>query len=502
MSKEKIRDLESLKKFLKNNVRNPVFGVGVHAFNRLGLENVLPKYRIITLRYSLDTALIEKDMEVFSLEKGMGTKHINAPRNSTTVLCHPRTQTYLNSFKEQPVIIPYKASYKMERVCQKNNWILAASGTRFGKALFEDKIKFRRILEKIGIAVPPGETARFKNLNYKELREKYGLPFVIQHPRRGGGKGTFFIKNEDNFKNAFQKIAKSEDEDSPTKENLEKLELIVAKFIKGSSPSIIGCVTRHGILMTTLQHQVLDIPECYNPEKGSGLFCGHDWTASRFSDDVYNVAFEYVEKIGKYFQKNGYKGIFGIDMVLEKDTNKLYVVEANPRLVAQFPTILMAQFLNNEPLILAFHLLEYLRIDYNIDVAQINKLMQQPKKGAHLFLHNLSGRWARNKKTIRAGVYVLRGNELQYKRPGYDLKHIKNNDEFIITESVPLLNSYFSPNRRLVRILTLKSVIKKHDKLNNWAQKVVTITYNAFCLKPIRFFKIIRFFNPNYLVKG
>jgi len=57
----------------------------------------------------------------------------------------------------------------------------------------------------------------------------------------------------------------------------------------------------------------------------------------------------------------GYKGIFGLDFVLDEKTNKLYIIECNPRLLGSFPTLNMVQLLNNEPLILAFHILEFLK---------------------------------------------------------------------------------------------------------------------------------------------
>jgi len=75
----------------------------------------------------------------------------------------------------------------------------------------------------------------------------------------------------------------------------------------------------------------------------------------------------------------GYKGIFGLDFVLDEEDRKLYVVECNPRLVASYPTLNMAQLLNNEPSILAFHVLEFLNIDYEINLEEINRLMRQKK---------------------------------------------------------------------------------------------------------------------------
>ena len=438
----------------------------------------------------------------------MGNRHIREPRNATTVIGHPKTRKFLDKFtsQERPAILVYKPSTKMEKICKENNWNLLANPTSFGKETLENKIKFRKILKEIGVPVPPGKISSVDKLHYGHLMNKYGLPFVIQHPTKGGGKGTFFINNQEDFDKAFKKLKgrwkPGLQDDAETKYE-QVPEALVAKYIQGSSPSITGCVTRHGIISTNLQHQIVDIPELFSPEKGSGLFCGHDWTASEFDDEVKSQAYEAVEKIGQYFKSLGYKGIFGLDFVLDRETNKLYTVECNPRLVGSFPVLPMTQELNNEPSILAFHIMEFLNLDYEIDLDEINRLMRQDKIGTQMISHNLTKRWARNHKQMKAGVYKLDNDELKYLRPGYKLTHIKNDEEFVLADGIQFKKSPFSPNRRLGRILTLKRVLDdSYKQLTPWALKVTEEIHKAHDLKPVRFLKIKKFFNPNILAKG
>jgi predicted ATP-grasp superfamily ATP-dependent carboligase len=497
-----INNLKTLKQFFQQ-IKTPIFGVGVYAFDRLGLEEIVSQYRILALRYSLDTKLIEKDIQILSLEKGMGTKHIREPRNATTIIARSqKVKKYLNKFKN-PALIVYKASNKMEQACQENGWRLIANPTHFGKKLFEDKIKFRRILQELGLPIPPGKVTSVNKLHYGHLINKYGLPFVIQHPTKGGGKGTFFINNQEDFDKALKKLGQRQDEEDmarlkpPTK-------VIVAQFIQGSSPSITVCVTKHGILSTNPQYQILDIPQLYNPEKGSGLFCGHDWTSSRFSSSICQQAYQFVEKVGQYFKNLGYRGIFGIDFILDENNEQLYAAECNPRLVGAYPTLNMAQLLNNEPLILAFHVLEFLNIDYQINLEEINRLMRQEKIGSQMIMHNLTGRWARNYHQLKAGVYKLKNNKLKYLRPGYDLKHLKNKEEFLLADGVPFKKSHFSPNRRLCRVLTLNQTLNSstYKELSPWAQQVAETVYQSFKIKPIKWIKLKKIFSPHFLAKG
>ena len=505
---KKITDLRDLKTFFKENVETPILGVGVYAFDRLWLEDVLEDYKILALRYSLETELIEKDLEVLSLEKGMGTKHIRQPRNSTTVINHPRTKQYLSKLNRPPLLLPYKASTKMEKICKENGWTLAASPTRFGKKLFENKATFRKILQGLGIDPPPGEIISALRLDFETLRIKYGLPFVIQHPKRGGGKGTFFINSKDDWARAMALLHSREKEGETIKEDLSQTKLIASKYISGSSPSITGCVTRHGTLSTSLQYQIIDAPLLYNPKKGSGLFCGHDWSSSHFSEEVSRQAYDIVEKVGTYFAAQGYKGIFGIDFVLEENSQKLYVTECNPRLLGSFPTIAMIQTLNGETPILAFHVLEHLGADYDIDPKEINELMRRPKFGSQMFLHNLTERWGRNQKEVKPGIYELEkgadgNNTMKFIRPGYAMKHLETENEFLLTDGLLKKHSHFSPNRRLGRILTKGGVLSENKRtLSPWAQDIAAASHSSFQLKPIKFAKITKIINPHFLAKG
>jgi len=498
-----IKDLKTLKQFLKENVNFPIFGVGVYPFHRLGPDDFLPDYRIVALRRSLDGELIKKDLKVVSIEKSLGTKHIREPRNATTVIGHPKTKRYFDKFKRIDILV-YKTSTKMEKICEQNNWNLIASSKKFGKKLFENKIKFRRLLQELSIEVPPGKVCSVENLHYGHLLNSYGLPFVIQHPTKGGGKGTFFINNKENFDKAYKKLRKptretylGEVEEKPTDE------VIVTKYIEGPSPSITGCVTKHGILSTNIQHQILDIPELYNPEKGSGLFCGHDWTFYNFSESIQKQAIKITEKVGKYFKKNNYKGIFGLDFVMDKESQKLYVIEANPRLLGSFPTLSMVQIYNNEPSILAFHMLEYLNIDYELNLNAINKLMRQNKKGSQIIMHNLLNRWARIHKTVKPGIYQLDKNgKVKYLRPGYKLQDLKNKNEFAIVEGILIKKSHLSPNRRICRILSLNRALENYKELTPWAKTIAQEVYKEFKIKRIKFIKLRKILTPYFLAKG
>lgn len=480
---KEISNLESLKEYFRENIDNPIFGVGVSAFNRIGLAEVVENYKLLSLKYSLDTELIEKDIELYSLEKELGESILKEPKNSTTVLKNDKSKKFINQFPGKPLVLPFNSSRKMEAVCKENNWIQATNPIGFGKELFEDKIKFRNILENTGIDVIPGEINKFKKLDYQKTKSKYNLPFVLQHPRSSGGKGTFFIKNRTDWDNALEKIQ------NPTKynitkdkksKNINKLELLITKFITGPSPATNCCVTRFGVLILKPRLQIMNTPLLCNPEVGSGVFCGNDWSASKFSEKVKSQVYIMGEKIGKIFKNMGYKGIFGIDFILDEKKEKIYLVEANPRLTGNFPTTTLIQLANNEPPLIVFHVLEFLNAKYELDIDKINKIIQKDKFGAQVFIRNLENKSVRTLKQIKAGVYDYSHGKLKYKRPGYDFSHFNKKDEFIITENVPFKDTIIGPYMRICRLLFNDRILKNSTDLNSKTEEIVKKTYDLF----------------------
>jgi predicted ATP-grasp superfamily ATP-dependent carboligase len=474
------------------------FGLGVNAFNRLGPECFMPNYRILSLRNPLENKLINRDVNVFSLEQG-STSHIDAPRNSNTVIKSKVINKFLEQFEDKKLVfLVYKPFPGMEEIAKKNNWTLCANPYKFGKQLFENKIIFRKILKSLNLPVPPGEIVKDPGIilrNFEDFQKKYDLPLVIQHPARGGGRGTFFIKDKREFEQILPLLER---------------ETLVLKYISGSSPSITGCVTPWGIAYTYPQLQILDQEACYNlnTKEGNGLWCGHDWSYSDFQEKTLNDIYMSVKKVGEYLSEKNYKGIFGLDFIQDKETGKIYVGECNPRLLGSFPTLTMVQLLDNEVPILALHILSFLKLKTGQDnvmrhifTASVDSMLAK-KHGAQLVLHNKEARWAKTTKEILPGIYKIEKNKLVYVREGYSMNHIKESGEFLLSDGLRKSGAPLSPNRRIIRLITKEPVLKDENNLNDWAKKASRLSYESLGIKPVKFFGLKRFLNQKFMIKG
>lgn len=458
----KIMSIEDLKEIFKQEKRN-VIGIGVSASNRIGPEKFIPNYQIICLSHGRDLELIEKDVKVLSVERLKG-KDTKTRRNSSSLLGMEIVKKFLNSI-DNPYLLFYKVTKRIKKICDEEKWNII--GNRMYEEL-DDKALLREILEKCGLPSISGEICDLKRKDYGKLKSEYGDKIVMQLFKGSGGKGTFFVRSQKDFEEAKEKISKKGDS-----------EVVVTKFIEGTSPSLTACVTKHGVLYTNLQYQLLDIPEVMNPEVGNGVFCGHDWGSSHdFPEHIRKQAYDYAERIGNYLKSKGYRGIFGLDMVIDKKEDKLYVTEINPRLLGSFPAITMVQLENSEPPLIMFHIMEFLDMDYEMDLEKVNELVKKPKKGAQLILYNKWDKIMRNRGSLKAGVYSMKNGKLAYKRPGYRFEDLRSGDEFLLVGGLPFENTSFKPHTRILGIITLHEIIdKKTYRLNKWVRDAVKAIY-------------------------
>ncbi len=469
-----------IKKTLKN-FANPVVGVSVQAFGRIGLEDVFPSFSIACLKYSEELEKMRRDnIPVFCLEELLEGK-LEGKRNTTTVLKNKFSQKFLKENtpgSQKPILVLYRSSREVERLAKKFKWILAVNKQALYKKL-ENKIFFKNLIELLDIRKIPAEVKPLGRLVYKKLTLKYPEGFVIQIPSSGGGKGTFFINSEKDFKNCVTEIKKNTSLSSLSK-------IIVTEFIQGYSPSITGCVTEAGILQLPPQIQLIDIKELCLHKKNNGTFCGHDWSeAKKIKKQTAREMYVITEKVGNFLKKEGFRGIFGVDFLVSEKDNSVFPIEINPRLLGTFPVSTLIQLKSKEIPLIAFHVLEFAGKRCKIDPEKINKSFSNNKEGGHFFIaspfspYKISG-------ALKAGVYKIdSGENLKFLRPGYKLNHLKNKKEFLLVDGVP--NVPRVEKGELLRILRVVSPVQISQKmgkeLNPFGKRITASIYKALKIK-------------------
>src|SRR5215207_9399643 len=227
----------------------------------------------------------------------------------------------------------------------------------------DSKIVTTQLGNEAGVPSAPNTLGRAET--YDELRalaESAGLgdDLVVQTPYGDSGKTTFFIRGEGDWDEAAGEMAGQE--------------LKVMKRINCRAAAVEATLTRHGTIVGPLMTDLTGHPEL-TPHKGG--WCGNDIFPEALSPEHRERARVLTQKLGDRLAGEGYRGFVEIDYLADVDTGELYLGEINPRIsgVTSMTNVTAGAYAD-VPLFL-FHLLEFLDVDYEIDVDDINRRWAQ-----------------------------------------------------------------------------------------------------------------------------
>lgn len=458
---------------LLSSYDNPVVGVGVTAFNRIGASFFLKNYYLAFIRNSQDLSLYKNQVkDIFCLEqlsrKKIGQQHSQAVLEANEIIAK------ILPLNPNPYLLLYKSSIGIEKISDKYGFKILGNRSQI-RDQFENKGYFSQVLKQTGIEDIPSENLAVTDLESKinSYKKIFGEKLVLKFPdiSIGGGVSIIFLRNKNEWQQFPQKLKALQ------KEYVLKT-AVVQKFIEGISPSITGCVTKYGVLTSRMQTQVIDEPEVVSLAHGSGLFCGHDWQYWPYSENSQKQAETICEKFGAFMQKKGYKGIFGLDLLLEKGTGKIYPCECNPRYTGAFPTYTLMQLKDEKIPMEAFHLAEHLNLNYEADFEKVNKSYKTINPCSQLILFNKKSRLVTIAGNLAPGIYEVKNNQLGYKKQSFLPKDIENDQQFIYIDGCPKQGSEVKAFGRLGRLIFGGGILEADGKtLKGEIKKTISLVY-------------------------
>jgi hypothetical protein len=238
----------------------------------------------------------------------------------------------------------------------------------------DSKIETTRLGNEAGVASAPnalGEARTFAELIALADANGLGRDLVVQTPYGDSGRTTFFIRGEDDWARYADRIVG------------EKLK--VMRRINHMPGTVEGCATRHGTLVGPVMTDITGFSEI-TPYKGG--WCGNDAAPDVLSPDVQAAVRRMVQKLGDRLWKEGYKGVFCCDFLVDTDTSAVYLGEVNPRISgASPPTNLITTTYGGCPLFL-FHLLEFMDVDWELDLEKVQARWTDYDTWSQLILKN------------------------------------------------------------------------------------------------------------------
>jgi len=422
-------------KALSQGSAGSIIGVGMTAFPRIGPAFFLDSYHIIALSKTADLRLLRRRADIFCLEEAGGGLPTDS-RHSGALLAHAQTKDYLKGLPDPKHLLLYQSYPELEDLAEEEGWILLANPSALRLRLRE-RAFFQEMAGDLDLCQVPGTiwpAAVLHEKSYTAWARELGPEIVIQLPdiAQGGGRGTFFIRSTQDYDRLRERLKGNVWRGAALKT------ILVRRLIRGTPASIAVCVTQQGILISGLQKQLIDLPYCSNVVE-NGIFCGHVWDEIPWDPMIRDAALSQAQKIGDYVAVLGYRGILGIDVVIDEGAKAVYPIEINPRFTGAFP---MLSFLHKQNGIIPldmFHLVAFLNLPCQFDVAQLNRQYQLPLKGSHLLLFLPPyGSYVRG-FDLRPGVYETRwkGQAIRFVKDGIEYADIQNENQFAVVDGPP-----------------------------------------------------------------
>jgi len=228
----------------------------------------------------------------------------------------------------------------------------------------DDKIETVRIGNKAGVPSVPNVLAEVESWEQlQELAEPLGKDLVVQSAYGDSGHTTFFIKTERDFRRHEHEI-------------VGHGEMKIMKRITCRGSAIEACATKHGTIVGPLMTELVGFPEL-TPYRGG--WCGNEIFANAFTKRVRAQARDYTIKFGNQLRKEGYRGYFELDFLIDQKTRNIYLGELNPRITGASSMTNHAAFAHADAPLFLFHLLEFSGMPFDLDIEELNARWADPE---------------------------------------------------------------------------------------------------------------------------
>ncbi len=456
--------------------------LGQRAHDAVGINKVLPLDFIICCDYGRETEYFF-DKEFISLEQIVKQRLNWSNENLNEIFSGryiDRFLYFLNNSQTPLNILSYRSIQKLENISKKNsNKLNIYAVPEVLKRKLDNKVFFRKNLNILKIDAIPGRTVNLKVSLFSQLKRELNIPFIVQFPYGSSGMRTYKIYNKEKYVHLCN-------------EN-ENVKVNVLKFIDGYCLNVNGIIIEEKddikVYLTYPSIQLTGLSEC---SSSPTIFCGNDYTSANILKNIILDKIKFItETIGKWMGLQGYRGIFGLDILVDKKAGNVYPIEINPRfqnstgLLTELETISK----DNQGHLFLFHILEFLKKKDNylkhfsehFNYSKLNIKL----KGAQIVLHNFSNK-AEVTGELLPGIYTYVNKKIVFKRKGISLSDCKNDKEILITCGVPFKNQTIAPFAPICKVQTKSSVLSfDYKTLNNIMHNVVNDVYRKLRLHSI-----------------
>jgi hypothetical protein len=226
--------------------------------------------------------------------------------DTAQLLQHPITT---QKIKSKDLVLVFKNNTIIESICHEKKWKLLNPSSQLADKI-ESKISQVQWLGALAKFLPPHTVTTCAKIHWRNKK------FILQFNHSHTGSGTFLISSASQLKQMQQKFPHR-----PVR---------TMDFIEGPVFTNNNIVWGDRVFRGNINYQITGIvPFTDNPF----TTIGNDWQIpSQILDKKQTRQYAtIVNAIGKKMNKQGWKGLFGIDVILDKKAGTMHLLEINAR---------------------------------------------------------------------------------------------------------------------------------------------------------------------------
>ena len=437
----------------------------------IGLDRLAPVRAVACLDDGLEFDLVTERSGVLFCSRERTTKRrVPAPDSKTDTIIPTLREEIEHTLSKAPdeswVWISPRPCATLEAFAQERGLRAACPPAKLCHWL-NHKANFFQGLDAADLPRLKGEWMPLATTRYSELRSRFGGPFVMQAPRGVRGSGTALIKTEHDFRTAHERLREGDVWVAPYASDLS---LNINAFVMDSTTAVsYPSVQLEGLSMVNAR---------------PGGYCGNDFTSTAgLPSGIVEDAFQQAERVGAWLGTLGYRGIFGLDLVFNAGTGRLYAVDLNPRWQGSTSLEIQAMLLKGRIPLAAAEMAYQAGALSESEITPMMDEFRKPIEGSQMLLYAAGPEIGRMPGLLKPGVYRAAGS-LQFLRTALELSEGIEADEFLLTNSIPRPGTAIEPQSRPVRVFSINPVLDL-DSLQplDWSKHAAGMMYKELGLK-------------------
>jgi hypothetical protein len=414
--RRRLKNISEVRHFFRTN-DVPILFFGATPFNLLGLDRWVRNFTYITYYDAWDGA----HPRVFTPSHKPYQEFESGEEINNWLLTNPEVRAHIKA--ATPRGIRPKAAMvffnsETEDICKELGYDLILPAASLRQHL-DSKIVTTRLGNEAGAPSVPNVLTRVDDwTGLQAVAEKAGLgdELVVQTPYGDSGKTTFFISSEADWKKHSTDIVGEE--------------IKVMRRINNRPVAVEAVLTRCGTIVGPFMSELIGYKKL-TPARGG--WCGNEMFPEVLTGESRRIATQLVRRLGNRLAKEGYRGFFEVDVLVDTDTGEVYLGELNPRISgASSITNVTAGAYADVPLFL-FHILEYMNVDFDLDVDEINERWEELASAdvwSQMVMKETDDVVQRLTATPRTGQYSLDASgALVFRRAALDWHQLQNEAE-------------------------------------------------------------------------